>query len=152
MHEPPVYTDRYKCYKNYSLWFIWSMKVIFISDDSILLHFIRQNKLHNTAAYISNTNPFRKQLVIESQHQTHTHTNVLAWPSALSWIHLAWFLRSFMRFRIQISVEINKGNDSHPSLSKPVALNLNKTGLCYEWLACLSADYLENKSAVIYSV
>ncbi len=75
MHEPPVYTDRYTCYKNYKLWFIWSMKVIFISDNSILLHFIRRNELHNTAAYMSNTNPFREQLVIESRTTcTHTHT------------------------------------------------------------------------------
>ncbi len=73
MHEPPVYTDRYTRYKNYKLWFIWSMKVIFISDNSILLHFIRQNELHNTAAYMSNTNPFREQLVIESRHHMHTH-------------------------------------------------------------------------------
>ncbi len=133
------------------------------------LHFIRRNELHNTAAYMSNTNPFREQLVIESrttcththtrthtQHahththtrahthththththahthtqtrthtrthtrirrhahtharthtrththtHTHTHTSVLAWPSALSWIHLAWFLSASMRFRFR---------------------------------------------------
>lgn len=57
-----------------------------------------------------------------------------------------------MHFRIEISVEINKGNDGHPSLSKPAALNSNKTGLCYELLARLSAGFLGNKSAVIYSV
>lgn len=50
-----------------------------------------------------------------------------------------------MLFKIQISAEINKEKDGHPSLSKPVALNSNKAALCYVTSTSLSDDYLEEQ-------